>query len=329
MELFDVLIVGGGPTGLACAIECLRRDLSYVVLEKGCLVQSLVNYPVNMMFFTTAELLEIGDIPMTVQRDKPTRVEALKYYRRVAQHYELRVQQYEAAQRAEGADGHFAVTSSTRTGQQRCYSARKLVFATGNYGQPKLLGVPGEQLEKVSHYYREAHPYYDSEVAVIGGKNSAAEAALELYRHGARVTLIHRGSAISGKVKYWVKPDIENRIGNGQIRALFNTVVREIGPECILVESKSGSEWLKNDFVLALTGYHPDLEFLARLGVTLDAGSGRPTCHPETMETNVPGVYLAGVLVEGMQGGEIFIENGRFHGRQIAAHISQLLGRAS
>ncbi len=326
MESFDVLIVGGGPTALACAIECLRRGLSYVVLEKGCLVQSLVNYPVNMVFFTTNELLEIGDIPLTAARDKPTRVETLKYYRRVAQHYGLRVRQYETAQQVEGADGNFTVSSRTRSGQDRCYRARKLVLATGNYGQPNLLGIPGEQLEKVSHYYREAHPYFDTDVAVIGGKNSAAEAALELYRHGARVTLIHRGAAISDKVKYWVKPDLENRIKNGEIRALFSTEVREIQPEWILLQSGNGTERLRNDFVLALTGYHPEVEFLNQLGVTLDPVSGRPACDPETYQSNVAGVYLAGVLVAGMQSAEIFIENGRFHGRQIATHISQLLG---
>lgn len=325
METFDVAVVGAGPTGLACAIESQRAGLSCVVLEKGCLVQAIANYPVNMVFFTTTELLEIGDIPMTSQREKPTRVEALKYYRRVAQHYRLRVQQYETVLRVEGGDGDFAVFTRTRAAQDRCYRARKLVLATGNYGQPNLLRIPGEELGKVSHYYREAHPYYDAEVAVIGGKNSAAEAALDLYRNGARVTLIHRGPAISDRVKYWLKPDIENRIKHGEIRALFNTVVKEIRPECILVESGQGSEWLKNDFVLALTGYYPDLEFLASVGVKVDAASGRPVCHPETFETNVPGLYLAGVLVAGMHSNEIFIENGRFHGRQIAAHLAQKL----
>ncbi len=325
METFDVLIVGAGPTGLASAIECQRAGLSHLVLEKGCLVQAIANYPVNMIFFTTTELLEIGDIPMTSQREKPTRVEALKYYRRVAQHYRLRVQQYETVLRVEGSDGDFAVSSRTRVGKERCYRARKVVLATGNYGQPSLLGIPGEELDKVSHYYREAHPYYDTDVAVIGGKNSAAEAALDLFRHGARVTLIHRGPGISDRVKYWVKPDIENRIKHGEIRALFHTVVKEIRPECILVESAQGTEWLKNGFVFALTGYRPDLEFLASVGVRMDAVSGRPVCHPETFETNVAGLHLAGVLVAGMHSNEIFIENGRFHGRQIAAHLAQSL----
>ncbi len=325
MESSDVVIIGGGPTGLACAIECQRAGLCYLVLEKGCITQSLVNYPVNLVFFTTPELLEIGDIPMTAVREKPTRTEALKYYRRVAQHYRLQVRQYETVLGVEGADGDFTVFSRTRIGQQRCYQARKVVLATGYYDQPNRLGIPGEQLDKVSHYYREAHPYYDTDVAVIGGKNSAAVAALDLYRHGARVTLIHRGPAVSNSVKYWLKPDLENRIKKGEIRAFFNTRVKEIRPECILVESPEGSQWLKNDFVLAMVGYHPDLEFLSGVGVQMDPGSGRPACNAETYETNVAGVYLAGVLVAGMHTSEIFIENGRFHGRQIAADIARKL----
>ncbi len=326
MESSDVVIVGGGPTGLACAIECQRNGLSYRVLEKGCLAQSLVNYPTNLVFFTTPELLEIGDIPMTAVREKPTRTEALKYYRRVAQHYHLRVQQYEKVLRVEGADGGFTVFADTRSGQNRSYRARKLVLATGYYDQPNRLGIPGEELDKVSHYYREAHPYYDTDVAVIGGKNSAAVAALDLYRHGTRVTLIHRGQAVSPSVKYWLKPDLENRIKNGEICALFHTKVQEIRQECIRVETAGETQWLKNDFVFALIGYHPDWNFLAGVGVEMDLASGRPVCQAESFETNVPGVYLAGVLVAGMHTSEIFIENGRFHGRQIAADIAAKIG---
>ncbi len=310
---------------MACAIECRRAGLSYVVLEKGCIAQSIVDYPVNLVFFTTPELLEIGDIPMTSVREKPTRTEALKYYRRVAQHYGLRVQQYERVLRVEGADGAFTVFSRTRSGQDRACGARKLVLATGYYDQPNRLGIPGEDLEKVAHYYREAHPFYDTDVAVIGGKNSAAVAALDLYRHGARVTLVHRGPSVSNSVKYWLKPDLENRIKDGEITALFNSAVKEIRQECILVETSEGSRWLKNDFVFALIGYHPDLDFLAALGVRMDPSTGRPDCHAQHYETNVPGVYLAGVLVAGMHTNEIFIENGRFHGRQIAADISSRL----
>jgi len=322
MDSCDVIVVGGGPTGLACAIECQRMGLSELVLEKGCVVQSLVDYPINMTFFTTPDLLEIGDIPMTCIRDKPTRVEAMKYYRRVAEHYGLRIRQYETVEEIAGRDGSFEVRSRDLSGRERCTRARKVILATGYYGQPNLLGVPGEDLPKVSHYYREAHPYFDADVAVIGAKNSAAIAALELYRSGARVTLIHRGLALSDSIKYWIRPDIENRIKAGEVRALFNTEVREIQPDRMLVRGPEGQHWLKNDFVLALTGYHPDLKFLAGAGVELDPATNRPRVDTETLESAVPGLYLAGVIVAGMHTSEIFIENGRFHGRQIARDIA-------
>lgn len=325
MDLFDAVIVGGGPTGLACATEIQKAGLRYLVIEKGCILQSILNYPVNMVFFTTPDLLEIGDIPMTSLREKPTRTEALKYYRRVAEHYGLKVQQYTTVLGVEGNDGDFRVPARTRNGEDRCFRGRKIILATGYYDQPNLLGVPGEDLDKVSHYYREAHPYYDSDVAVIGGKNSAAITALELYRTGARVTLIHRGPALTDSIKYWIRPDLENRIKNGDIQALFNTELLEIRPQCIRVRGPQGTGWLKNDFVLAMIGYHPDLELLAGAGISLDAVSGRPTTNPETLESSVPGIYLAGVLVAGMHTNEIFIENGRFHGRQIAADIARKL----
>lgn len=327
MELLDAVIVGGGPTGLACSIECIRSGLSHIILEKGCVVQSIADYPVEMTFFTTPELLEIGDMPMTAIREKPTRIEAMKYYRKVAEHYQVPLHQYEPVLRILGADGNFEIHSRTLNGKEHCYRSRKVVLATGYYGQPNLLGIPGEQLSKVFHYYREAHPFYNTDTAVIGGKNSAAIASLELYRYGARVTLIHRGSALSDSIKYWIRPDIENRIKAGEIRALLNSRVKEIRQECILVESPQGTEWIKNDFVLALTGYHPDFEFLAGAGVHIDPESGRPECNPDTFESAVPGLYLAGVLVAGVHTNEIFIENGRFHGRQIVAHISKELGR--
>ncbi len=322
METLDVVVVGAGPTGLSCAIECRRSKLSFALFDKGCVAQSIADYPVEMTFFTTPELLEIGDLPMISLREKPTRIEALKYYRRAAGYYSLGVHQYEAITRIEGSDGCFIAYSRTADGEERSYRARKVVLATGYYGQPNLLGVPGEELAKVSHYYREAHPYYDTDVAVIGGKNSAAIAALELYRAGARVTLVHRGPSITDAVKYWIRPDLENRIKNGEVRALFNSLVTEIRPKCIRVETPDGSIWLENDFVLALTGYHPDFDFLSSLGIVIDPVSGRPVCNPETFESQVPGVYLAGVLVAGVHTNEIFIENGRFHGRQIVADIA-------
>lgn len=323
MENVDVLIVGAGPTGLACGIECRRAGFRFVVLEKGCVVQSIYDFPTHMTFFTTPELLEIGDVPMTSIREKPTRLEALKYYRRVAEQHQLPVRQFERAVRIDGADGNFGVYSLDHHGQQRCYRARKVILATGYYDRPNLLGIPGEELEKVTHYYREPHPYYDSDVAVIGGANSAAVAALEVYRNGGRVTLIHRGPGIDECVKYWIKPDLENRIKANEIRAIFNARVLEIQPQRILVESPEGQQWLPNDFVLAMTGYHPDVEFLAAAGIPLDRESGRPCSNPDTRETNVPGIYLAGVLVAGVHANEIFIENGRCHGRQIVKHIAQ------
>ncbi len=268
-------------------------------------------------------MLEIGDIPMNSLRDKPTRVEALKYYRRVTERYRLPVHLYEHVLRVEGSDGDFRVFSRTRAGEDRCYAARKVVLATGNYDRPNRLGVPGEDLDKVSHYYREAHPYRD--VLVVGGKNSAAEAALDLYRHGARVTVVHRGPELSSSIKYWVKPDLENRIKKAEIQARFSIVVKEIRPDCVRLAGPEGEGWLKNDFVFALIGYHPDFDFLRSLGVPIDAATGRPCSNPETLETNVPGLYLAGVLVAGSRSGEIFIENGRFHGKQIAEDLARKL----
>jgi thioredoxin reductase (NADPH) len=325
--VLDVVIVGAGPTGLATAIECQKAGLSLVAIEKGCLVNSLSHYPTEMIFFTTPELLEIGDIPMTSLRDKPNRVEALKYYRRVAEHFKLPVRLYERVEKIEGGDGDFRVHSETQHGERRLTIGRKLVLASGYYDLPNPLNVPGEDLAKVQHYYREAHPFFNSDVLIIGGKNSAAIAALDLYRHGARVTLVHRGAALHRNIKYWIMPDIENRIKSGEIRAYFNTTVQEIQEDRVLISAPSGptkkEEWLKNDFVLALVGYHPDFDLQRSVGIHIDDASGRPECNPETLETNAPGVYLAGVLVAGTHTNEIFIENGRFHGRQIAADIAR------
>jgi len=324
-----VLVVGAGPTGLACAIELKRAGLEALVVEKGCLLNSIYHYPTHMTFFTTPELLEIGDIPFPCLGEKPTRLEALKYYRGVARHYGLRIHQYERVERIEGEDGNFLAYTVDRYGGARCYQVQKIVLATGYYDRPNLLGIPGEDLPKVSHYYKEAHPYFDSDVAVVGGRNSAAIAALELHRAGARVTLIHRGAALSEHVKYWIRPDLENRIRQGEIRAYFGSRLREIRPDWILVTTPEGDLRLANDFVLAMTGYQPDLEFLASLGIRLDEATGRPRTDPESFQSERPGIYLAGVVVAGMHTNEIFIENGRFHGRQIARHIAARLGVSS
>ena len=324
--IHDIIIIGAGPTGLACAIEAETRGLDYLVIEKGCIVNSIKNFPLQMTFFTTPELLEIGGMPFVTPYQKPTRLEALKYYRRVADTYRLKLHLYETVLSVEGRDGNFQIKTETRDRQGRHYRARKIVLATGYYDIPNFLNVPGEDLPKVTHYYREAHPYYGMDVAVIGGKNSAAVAALDLYRAGARVTLIHRGSRLSSSIKYWIKPDIENRIKAGEIQARFDTTVVEITQRTLVLRHRSGEKVaLENDFVFAMTGYRPDLEFFHTIGVRLDPEDQRPLIDKESYESNVAGVYLAGVVVAGMFTNEVFIENGRFHGKVVVDHITERL----
>ncbi len=320
----NVVVVGAGPTGLACGIELKKRGVSALLFDKGCVVNSLYHYPTNMTFFTTPELLEIGGIPMTSIGDKPVRAEALKYYRKVADHYSLDIRQYESVQQISGEDGAFVIHSIDRLGVERRYEANKVILATGYYDVPNLLGVPGEDLPKVIHYYKEAHPYYNHDVIVVGAKNSAAIAALELLWNGARVTLVHRGASISDRVKYWIKPNIENRIKAGEVQAYFHSTVKEILPECVVLNTPEGEVTLKNDFIFALTGYRPDLEFLAAHGIQLDPKTQRPYTDPDTLESDRKGMYLAGVIVAGMHTNEIFIENGRFHGEKIAEAIAAL-----
>jgi thioredoxin reductase (NADPH) len=325
----DVLVVGAGPTGMACAIEAQNAGFKATIIDKGCLVNSIYHYPTNMVFFTTPELLEIGDIPFTTALAKPTRQEALEYYRRVAEHFHLHIRLYEWVKTITGEDGDFRVTTTDRHSAIHDYRARKIVVATGYYDLANQMDVPGEDLDKVFHYYREPHPYFDTDVIVVGGKNSAAETALDLWRHGARVTLVHRGAQMHQHVKYWVRPDIENRIKAGEIAAHFNSTLHEIGGDYVVVRTPSGPLHLKNDFVFALTGYHPDYDFLRSLGIELSSEQMRPVCDPENLESNVPGIYVAGVIVAGSRTNEIFIENGRFHGKLIAAHISEKLGRGN
>ena len=324
-ESIDALVVGAGPTGLACGIELQNRGVKTVLVEKGCVVNSIYHYPTNMTFFTTPELLEIGNIPMTSLNDKPNRIEALKYYRKVADHFKLDVRQYERVDRISGEDNAFEVFTTDKLDVKHVYRARKIVLATGYYDVPNLLNVPGEDLAKVLHYYTDPHPYYNHDVAVIGAKNSAAIAALELFWTGARVTLIHRGDGISNSVKYWIKPNIENRIKVGEIQAYFRSQVKEILPNSIRVATPEGEISIQNDFVMALVGYRPDLEFLNATGISLEPQTQRPRTDPETLESERKGVYLAGVIVAGMHTNEIFIENGRFHGQVIARAISAQL----
>jgi thioredoxin reductase (NADPH) len=321
-EMYDVICIGAGPTGLASAIEIKRTGMRVLVIDKGCLCNSLFHYPVNMVFFTTPELLEIGDIPMTCATEKPTRVDALKYYRKTAEHFQLELRLYEAVTKVEGHDGQFIVHTQKDNGELESYSCRKIVVATGYYDLPNLLNVPGEGLPHVSHYYTEPHSYWEQDVVVIGGKNSAAEAALELYRSGARVTLVHRHAELGQNIKYWVRPDIENRIRARQITGMFETHVTHFEPDSVWLQNKSGKHKLPARHVFVLTGYHPDFEFLTRLRISLDPQTNKPQFNSETHESNVPGIYLAGVIIGGNKTSEIFIENGRFHGKQIAAALA-------
>ena len=322
MENFDVAIVGAGPTGLACGIELKKRAVSSVLFDKGCVVNSLYNYPTNMVFFTTPELLEIGDIPMTSLNEKPGRTEALKYYRRVAGHYGLDIHQYENVVGFEGTEGNFTVHTERNTGEKLSYRAKKIILASGYYDIPNRLEVPGADLEKVIHYYREAHPYYNQDVLIVGAKNSACIAALELFWTGARVTMLHRGERISPNVKYWIKPNIENRIKAGEVKMFFKSTVKEIRRHEVLIATPNGDVTVKNDFTFAMTGYRPDFEFMARHGIHLDPITSKPVTNPKTLESERCGVYLAGVIVAGTHTNEIFIENGRFHGKLIADDIA-------
>lgn len=318
----DLLVIGAGPTGMACAIEAQRAGFTAILVDKGCLCNSLFHYPSNMTFFTTPELLEIGDIPFPSPNQKPGRDEALEYYRKVAEHYKLDVRQYETVERVTGSDGSFTVHTVDRFGRPLEHRARKLVVATGYYDLPNYLGIPGEDLNKVTHYYHDPHPYYALDVVVIGGKNSAAIAALDLWRHGARVTLVHRGPEMHRHVKYWILPDFNNRVKNGEIAAYFESRVVRITEDEVTLETPEGERTIPNQYVFALTGYQPDFRFIEALGVRLDEANDRcPACDPATLESNVPGIYLAGVVIAGERTNEIFIENGRFHGKQIATDL--------
>src|SRR5216683_5338288 len=287
-EIVDLLVIGAGPTGLACAIEAQRAGFTALLVDKGCLCNSLFHYPANMTFFTTPELLEIGNMPFSSPNQKPNRNEALEYYRKVAEHYDLDIRQYENVERVDGRDGNFTIHTMDRFGRMSQYRARKLVVATGYYDLPNYLGIPGEGLSKVKHYYHEPHPFYGLDVLVIGGKNSAAIAALDLWRHGAKVTLVHRGPEMHRHVKYWILPDINNRIKNGEVTAHFSSSVVSIGEDSVDLLTPQGTVTIDNDYVFALTGYHPDFDFLTALGVRMEGQDRCPACDPQSLESNIP-----------------------------------------
>jgi thioredoxin reductase (NADPH) len=319
-ERRELVVVGAGPAGLAVAIAAKQAGLDYEVLEKGVLVNSIFRFPRNMTFFTTPDLLEIGGLPFVTPYEKPTQWEALRYYRRVTDAYELRIVLGEELRHLDRDGGGFVL----RLASGAVRRAAAVVLATGYYDHPNRAGIPGEDLPHVSHYYDEPHPFYRKRVVVVGGKNSAAIAALELLRAGAHVTLVHRGERLSDSIKYWIKPDLENRIKDGAIVAHFRTRVVEIVRERAVVESASGREELAADGVFLLTGYHPDADLFRRAGVRVDAETLKPELDPTTFETNVPGLFMAGSVVSGRETGRIFIENGRFHGEAI---VRALLAR--
>ena len=317
-ELFDAVIVGAGPSGLAAAIEGKRYGLRYVVLEKGGITNSILHFPTQMIFFTTPELLEIGGIPLVSEREKPTRNEALKYYRKVVGAFQLNVHQYEEVVGIH-RDGTGKFQAETA---KAVYEARNIVLAIGYYDNPNYMGVPGEDLPHVSHYYTEAHPFYDRDVVVIGGKNSAVEAALDLFRGGARVSLVHRRAELAPTVKYWIRPDIENRFKKREITPYLNWRVLEITTDRVKIAQNGDQCEIPAQHVFALTGYHPTTKFFDQLGVRYDPDTLRPEYDPQTFETNVKGVYLAGSVVGGRINGEVFIENGRFHGEVLMKAIA-------
>lgn len=314
----DLLIIGAGPIGLACGIEAEKAGLSYVIIDKGCLVNSLYNYPKNMTFFSTSDKLEIGSVPFISHNSKPIRAEALEYYRRVASSWKLNTRLYEKVETVNKSDDAFDIQTNKTN-----YNAKRLIIATGFYDLPYLLNIPGEELPKVKHYYDEPHPYYDMDVVVVGAANSSVDVALEVYRKGAKsVTMVIRESKVSERVKYWVRPDIENRIKEGSIKAYFNSSITKIAEDSVEIKTQDGHIDLENDFVLAMTGYQPDFSFLESMGVEMGSDEYKtPTYNDETMESNVKGIYLAGVICGGLKTNSWFIENSIVHAEMIIKHI--------
>ena len=326
-EPVDLVVVGAGPCGIAAGAAARQSGLSALLFDKGCVTQSLIGYPYYLQYFSTAEKLEIAGIPFTIPDSKPTRREALAYYRRVVREHSLDVRQYEEVTGVAGREGDFVVSTRKASGTERRQRCRALVIATGGFAEPNWLGVPGERLPKVLHYYREPYPFYDQDVLIVGGRNSAVEAALELFRNQTRVTMVHFEPTLDPGVKSWVVPDITNRLKSGEIPSYFRHRVAEVKPETVVLkeEGTGRTTEIENDWVLAMTGWHADPRLLTSLGVSLDARTGIPAHDPTTMETNVPGVFIAGVLAAGYDANKIFIENGRDHGGLIAR---TLLARA-
>lgn len=315
----EVVIIGGGPCGLSAAIELKKIGKAPIIIEKGNIVNAIYHYPTHQTFFSSSEKLEIGEVPFITEQHKPKRNQALVYYREVAKREQLQIHPFEKVHSVEKqGDGTLKVTSD-----KDVYIASNVVIATGYYDHPNYMGVKGEELSKVSHYFKEAHPYFDMDVVVVGGKNSSVDAALELVKAGARVTVLYRGQEYSSSIKPWILPEFDSLIRNGIIEMKFNAHVKEIREKELIYEQNQEIFTIKNDFVFAMTGYHPDHTFLRKMGIDIEHDTGRPVFDSETMETNIPGIYIAGVIAAGNNANEIFIENGRFHGGQIAAAIKK------
>jgi thioredoxin reductase (NADPH) len=323
LKHFSVLIIGGGPIGLACALEAKKQGLNYLIIEKGTVVNSIYNYPVNMTFFSTSERLEIGGVPFITNLPKPKRAEALEYYRRVAQDNHIGIHLFEEVIDVRTtSDDETKTTNFIVSTNKATYTAGNIIIATGFYDIPYLLNIPGENLLKVKHYYDDPHYYAFQKVVIVGAQNSAVDAALETWRKGADVTMIIRGSEIGQRVKYWVKPDIENRVKEGSIKAYFNSYLKEINEAEVIIETPAGEIRIENDWVLSLTGYQPNLSFLKKIGIHLsDDDVRKPVYDEETHQTNVMGIYLAGVICGGMNTHRLFIENSREHAAKIITHI--------
>ncbi|MBN8234704.1 YpdA family putative bacillithiol disulfide reductase [Halobacillus kuroshimensis] len=316
------IIIGGGPCGMSAAIELQKAGIEPLIIEKGNIVNSIYHYPTHQTFFSSSEKLEIGEIPFISERQKPVRNEALAYYRAVAEREDLRVHTYEKVQQVERVTNGFIIHTEKSSGEQSSYAADQVIVATGYYDQPNFMGVKGEELPKVMHYFKEGHPYYNKNVVIIGGKNSAADAALELEKSGAQVTVLYRGEDYSKSIKPWILPQFEALVRKGIVTMEFCANVKEITQDAVLYECNGEEKSVANDFVFAMTGYQPDHSFLTKMGVEINEETGRPSFNEDTMETNVPGIYIAGVIAAGYNNNEIFIENGRHHGGKIAASIA-------
>jgi thioredoxin reductase (NADPH) len=328
MDRIEIAVVGAGPCGIAVGAAAREAGLSAVLFDGGCVANSIVNYPYYMRFFSTADRLEVGGVPFAIPEKNPSRREALTYYRRVVQHFGLDVRQYEKVESITGKDGAFVVRTRRMSGRKGLYPARRIVMATGGFHSPNLLDVPGEDLPKVHHFFREPHPFFDQDVLVVGGSNSAVESSLELFRAGARVTLVHFLDSLDRGVKPWVVPDITNRLQQGDIQVYWKHRVSEITPEAVRLRREESGEIVEipNDWVVAMTGWRADPVLLRDVGVTVDEETGVPLHDPETMETDVPGVFIAGVLAAGHDANKIFIENGRAHGGLVVRALANREG---